>query len=311
MNSLVGYTGFVGSNLAECGHFDALYNSKNIREAFGTKPDLLVYAGIRSEMFLANNFPEKDLAQIKEAASNIEKICPKTLVLISTISVYGENACGDEDTEIDKSSLTDYGCNRLFLEEWVESNVKDYLIVRLPALYGKNLKKNFIYDYIHVIPKLLTYEKFAELSEKNESLSDSYTRQDNGFYKCRELDAGEAQKLKAFFAGAGFSALNFTDSRSRYQFYNLTFLWGHIQLALEHGIKKLNISTEPLSAAEVYDFLEHKEFSNELNKAPFDYNLKTLHSQILGGRNGYIQDKDFVLNDIKEFAEATLHEKER
>lgn len=33
MTSLVGYTGFVGSNLYEADRFDAIYNSKNIREA--------------------------------------------------------------------------------------------------------------------------------------------------------------------------------------------------------------------------------------------------------------------------------------
>ena len=30
MKALVGYTGFVGSNLAAAGNFDGLYNSKNV-----------------------------------------------------------------------------------------------------------------------------------------------------------------------------------------------------------------------------------------------------------------------------------------
>lgn len=46
MESLVGYTGFVGSNLAESHSFDGLYHSKNIEQAYGTKPELLVYAGV-------------------------------------------------------------------------------------------------------------------------------------------------------------------------------------------------------------------------------------------------------------------------
>ncbi len=36
-----------------------------------------------------------------------------------------------------------------FLEQFVESNFKDSLIIRLPGLFGKGLKKNFIYDLIH------------------------------------------------------------------------------------------------------------------------------------------------------------------
>jgi hypothetical protein len=59
MNILVGYTGFVGSNLYDAGEFDAVYNSKNIQDAFGTTPDLLVYAGVRAEKYLANNDPDK------------------------------------------------------------------------------------------------------------------------------------------------------------------------------------------------------------------------------------------------------------
>ena len=35
MTALVGYTGFVGSNLYAAGGIDRAYNSKNIEEAYG------------------------------------------------------------------------------------------------------------------------------------------------------------------------------------------------------------------------------------------------------------------------------------
>ena len=69
---LVGYTGFVGSNLNDSYNFSYVFNSKNIKEAYGLKPDLLVYAGVRAEKFLANQFPDKDFESIKEAFSNIQ-----------------------------------------------------------------------------------------------------------------------------------------------------------------------------------------------------------------------------------------------
>ena len=105
MDALVGYTGFVGSNLLESHKFDKLYNSKNIREAYGLNPDLLVYAGIRAEMFLANQDPEADLRIINDAFDNIKIINPKKIVLISTVAVYGDDATGDEDKVIDKNKL--------------------------------------------------------------------------------------------------------------------------------------------------------------------------------------------------------------
>ena len=90
MKALVGYTGFVGSNICEAAgnDIDALYNSRNIAEAYGTNPDLLIYAGLRAEKYLANNAPEKDLELIFQAERNIEKIDPKKLVLISTIDIF-------------------------------------------------------------------------------------------------------------------------------------------------------------------------------------------------------------------------------
>ncbi len=88
--ALVGYTGFVGSNIyiSANGKIDSTYNSKNISEAFGTKPELLIYSGLRAEKYLANNNADKDMELIKQAEFNIAKINPKRLVLISTIDVF-------------------------------------------------------------------------------------------------------------------------------------------------------------------------------------------------------------------------------
>ena len=141
MKALVGYTGFVGSNILKKENFDYLFNSKNIKDSFGLNPDLLVYAGVGSEMFLANNHPEKDLEQINDAINNIKQINPKKVVLISTIAVYDNYNNHDEDSLI--ISKLAYGSHRHILERFIMENYTDYLIIRLPALFGTNIKKNF------------------------------------------------------------------------------------------------------------------------------------------------------------------------
>ena len=141
--ALVGYTGFVGSNIYASGEIDAAYNSKNIEEAYGTDPDLLIYAGLRAEKYLANNAPDKDMELILQAEENITKINPKRLVLISTIDVFKVPKDVDENSAIDTENLHPYGYNRYQLELWVRENYPDALIIRLPGLFGKNIKKKF------------------------------------------------------------------------------------------------------------------------------------------------------------------------
>ena len=307
MKALVGYTGFVGSNIYAAGQFDAVYNSKNIQEAFGTNPDLLVYAGLRAEKYLANNAPEKDMEQILIAEDNILKINPKKLVLISTIDVFKNPVGMDENSEIDTDNLHAYGLNRYKLECWVRENYKDALIIRLPGLFGKNIKKNFIFDYLNVIPTMLKEEKFNELVAKNDVLKKYYSLQDNGFYKVNVPD-DERESLKEVFRNIGFSALNFTDSRSVYQFYNLGRLWNDINKALEAGLTMWHPATEPVSAAEVYEYLTGQTFKNEVAASPADYDYRTIHSAVFGGADGYICNKKQVLEDIKRFVEAYENE---
>jgi hypothetical protein len=305
IKTLVGYSGFVGSNLNSQAKFDYLYNSKNIVDSYGTSPDLLIYSGLRAEKFLANQAPEKDYDNILEAIENVKKINPKMIVLISTIDVYKKPIAVNEDSAIETKGLHPYGLNRLKFEQWVESNFSEHLIVHLPGLYGKNIKKNFIYDLMNLIPSMLSENKFLELSKKNSSIKKHYLMQDNGFYKCKELNEIERKELKNYFSKSTFNALNFTDSRGIFQFYNLAYLWKHINIALKNNIKKLNLATEPVSTSELYKYIKNSDFDNKITENPPHYNFKTKHFELFEGNNGFIFDKNFVLADIKKFIEES------
>ena len=303
MNAIVGYSGFVGSNLYTPDRFQAAFNSKNIEEAYGLKPDILVYAGVRAEKYLANHDPQKDLQNIKQAESNIERIQPKKLVLISTIDVFKTPIGVDETAPIETNSLHAYGYNRFLLEQWVRSNFPDALILRLPGLFGKNLKKNFIYDYIHVIPSMLNDAKFLELNKKDHRLQQYYMPLENGFWKVTASE-NDRPMLKKIFFEIGFSALNFTDSRSKFQFYNLERLWNDIQIALKNDIHLLHLATEPISVADIYRYLSGKEFINELEWAPAYYDYKTIYDSSFGRKDGYICDQVTILREIKNFVKV-------
>lgn len=301
IRALVGYTGFVGSNINEQEQFDYVFNSKNINEAFGLNPDLLIYSGVPAEKFYANQNPEKDFDIIQNAIESIKKINPKKLVLISTVDVYPVPIEVNEDSNIVETALQPYGKNRLLLEKWVEQNIESFTIIRLPGLFGSNLKKNFIYDVINVIPSVLNENKYLELSENNNWIKEYYTLQDNGFYKLNPISENENKDLKQKFLETGFSAINFTDSRGFFQFYNLKNIWKDIQIALENNIKKLNLATEPVSVNEIYINLFQKEFVNHVAAQPPFYNFETKHAESFSSKNNYLYHKDEVLNDIKTF----------
>lgn len=149
-NAIVGYTGLVGSNLLQFYNFDYYYNSKNFAEAKHKSFDTLFFCGIPAVKWYANKNPEEDRNTIDEIQSILDTVSAKKIVLISTIDVY-ENIRhqGNEDSVINPHENHTYGKNRFLFEEYVKSRFNDYHIIRLPALFGKGLKKNIIYDLIH------------------------------------------------------------------------------------------------------------------------------------------------------------------
>lgn len=296
---LVGSTGFVGQNLADAHDFDLGVHSKNVGDAFGKGWDLVVYSGVPSAMFLANNDPDSDLAIMRAARANINSIAAEKTVLVSTIAVYADSRGKSEEDEPAPEGLSAYGKNRLQLERWVREDHPDALIVRLPALYGKGLKKNFLFDLLHPAPAMLTKEKYEELAARNGLVRLGYADAGNGFCRLRP-DADEAA-LASWFASNDFNSLAFTDSRSRFQFYDLGHLWDDVSGALAAGAKVLNIATPPVSAGELYRFLYGSPWRNELSKPPFDYDMRSVHSPLPDGAPGYRCSKEESLRGIAEF----------
>lgn len=292
-SAIIGYTGFVGSNIIKQQDFKYMYNTSNIETL--KHHDFVVYTGVRAEKFLANKYGDKDKTHIDTAIENIKKLSPKKLILISTIDVYKNPNNVDEDSLINKTDLQPYGLNRLILEEWVQTNIDDYHILRLPGLFGENLKKNFIYDMITVVPSMLTKVKYEELIKKNKQISEVYY-EDGDFYKLNNSDSTEYKQIQEFFRNNDFNSLSFTDCNSVYQYYNLNNIWKDISYAIENNIKLLNVATEPIASKELYDYIFKQEFNNKITDNPAIYNMKTKYSS-----SGYLYSKDTLLSEIKDF----------
>jgi nucleoside-diphosphate-sugar epimerase len=150
VNAIVGYTGFVGSNLLQYYNFDYFYNSKNFHEAFNKNFDTIFFCGVPAVKWYANKNPEEDSETINQITKILDTVNAKKFVLISTIDVYHDVESElNEDNLIDHTINHTYGKNRFLFEEYIKNRYSNYNIIRLPGLFGKGLKKNIIYDLIH------------------------------------------------------------------------------------------------------------------------------------------------------------------
>jgi hypothetical protein len=133
-NLLIGYTGFVGSNL-DHSKYEVFINSKNYQSIENQTFDHVMCCGFSGTKYIANKNPIEDWNKIKQLLETILTIQCNKFTLISTIDVYFDHA---------------YGKHRKKIEEVLKDYFSETLtIVRLPGIYGKNLKKNAIYDLMH------------------------------------------------------------------------------------------------------------------------------------------------------------------
>ncbi len=309
MKGLIGYTGFVGGNLNAQTSFDKVYNSKNIAEIQNNEFDLLVCAGVSAVKWLANKEPEKDLRNIKNLMQHLKTVKVKKIVLISTIDIYDTPQNVDENVIPNDQYQDAYGKNRYFFEKWIAETFDDYLIVRLPALFGKGLKKNFIYDVLTLIPSMITTEKWlsivSELDNNDlEILKKAYEVDSNGNYTFNK-NTRDTEVIKSIMKKINFTSLVFTDADSEFPFYYLDNLWKDINIALSNEIRTLNLAVEPISCRDVAKVVFDFEFHNKMdNRNPLKYDMRSIHDKVFGGHAGYMYNREVVLNQIKTFVQV-------
>jgi hypothetical protein len=148
-DALIGHTGFVGSTLARRRHFDFAFNSKTIGEIDGGQFGTVVCAGVSAVKWLANKEPAADIAAIERLMAHLATITAAHFILVSTIDVYREPVGVTEADIPPTAGLHPYGLHRLQLEAFAAARFPRCTIIRLPGLFGTNLRKNLIFDMLH------------------------------------------------------------------------------------------------------------------------------------------------------------------
>jgi len=151
-NCIIGYTGFVGSNIINnCKiHFNEFYNSKNI-DNIKDNYNIILFTALPGNVGYANTNYKNDLENTNFLINKLKKITCNKFILISTINVYpnlNSRMIESEILEL-KDSIDYYGKHRLKFEQFIIKNYTDYHILRLPSIYGNNLKKGVLFDLLN------------------------------------------------------------------------------------------------------------------------------------------------------------------
>lgn len=312
MNGLIGYTGFVGQNL-DGPQYEFRFNSKNSGELAGKSFDLLVCAGVPGHKTLANQFPEQDWQTISELMEHLSQVQCQKLVLISTIDVIPDGAERDEDVELWEDGMFPYALHRIKMERFVRHRFPDATIVRLPGIFGKGLRKNFIFDLIFKIPRMFSDQEFLELkvhttAAESKLLDSCYQVGRNGLWSLvAGLEGDSIARLRQLLEEHQCTSLRFTDSRSQYAYYDLSCLKEDLQKIIQYNIPLIHLATEPISAAELAEKAFHIQFSNEIpGKIPAISYAKSKYASLWNGNNGYLYSKSQVIEQLRSFDVSSI-----
>jgi len=306
---LIGDTGFVGSTLARQAYFTAGFNSKTIKAIEGRRFGTIVCAAAPGSMFEANRFPDCDAQKVNALIDQLSRVSAERFVLISSIAVLADFAAGDDEGTQSFQSELAYGRHRRALEAFVEENFASSLIVRLPALFGHGLRKNFLFDLLNPMPSMLTVERFEELigagaEDAGQALLALYTLDSTigmmkldraGFNACPVRS-----QLEELVLQEGFSALQFHNPLTTYQFYNMDRLWNDIEVATAVGLSHVHLVSEPLAAAAIHEHLIGHAMP-DTNARLHHEDMRTRHASLWGRSGPYLADAPTILEQLAGF----------
>lgn len=308
-SGLIGHTGFVGSALLRQTAFAACYNSQNIAAIEGQSFGTLVCAAAPGSMLEANLAPERDAKKIDALIAQLSTARAERFVLISSIAVLADFAGGDDEGSQAFQQDLAYGRHRRALEAFVEQHFPGSLVVRLPALFGHGLRKNFLFDLMNPVPSMLNAAKHDALTG---ALDPALAVWAGALYShdaatgLLRLDraALNADRHRAALEDAvtalGLSATQFHHRETTYQYYAIDRLWHDIGIALDAGLSHLHLAPEPLTAAAIHAHLLGRAMPETPARLHRE-DMRTHHAGLWGAEGPYQFDAATTLDRLAAF----------
>lgn len=306
--ALIGATGFVGGclNSDEITHS---FHSRNISHIRGESFDTVLCAAAPGSMVEANTAPDRDKARLDGLMDHLAQVSTRQFVLISSIAVLADFAGqDDEETQAFQTDLA-YGRHRRALEVFCAAQFEQCLILRLPALFGPGLKKNFLFDLLNPVPSMLTPARMQATKDAVAAaripLLDAFYAWDETVQMYR-LDraalnaSAQRSALENDVTTAGLSAVGFTHPASTYQFYNLARLHADIEAAHTQGLNVLHLAVEPIAAADIHDAVTGRPMPQTEARLHHE-DMHTRHAALRGREGPYLAGRGEILDDLRTF----------
>lgn len=306
---LIGFTGFVGSNLLNSFDFKFKFNTKNINYLDQHSFDLLVCSAAPGSMFEANAKPHDDFMNIKSLINHLRKVKTKKFILISTIAVYESFNSKSDENSCEFQKHIPYGLNRRFLESFCLEFFANCYIIRLPALIGQKLKKNLIFDILNPIPSFLSSENFSYAVNSNKGnlngfLNNFYTYDEHiKMFRLNRVLLNKhinKKEIEEYFFHLNISSITFHNKNSFFQFYDLSNLWNDVKIIINNKINVMNLVTEPLKVNKIFKTLTNKNFPETKAKV-HEENVRTINAKIWNNHDFYVLKSSTVLKQLKNF----------
>lgn len=304
---LIGYTGTIGSALTQQTKFFHKFNTKNISKIKNNKYDLVICCAANGSMIKANKKPKEDLQRIKKLLNDIKNIKSKYFFLVSTIQIFKNVNHKNYETSKKYNDNIPYGKNRLYLEKMCKKKFENFFVIRLPSIFDKHIKKNFLYDLKNPLPNFFVKKKFKKLlkNTKDDYLITLITKayREEGIFHVlnkKKLNVLELNILKDHVLNLNLHAASLTNKDSSFQYYFLGNLWKDIEIMLKNNIKVLNASCYPLKASFIHKLFTGKSMKNNQSKI-YNAQMRSLHSHLWGNKKKtFLYKRKDTISQIKK-----------
>lgn len=115
---------------------------------------------------------------------------------------------------------------------------------------------------------------------------------------------GPGLKKNTIFDLMNDNCLDAINPASTFQYFNVGNLWRDIALARDAGLKLVNFVTEPILTATLIERLFPGKIVGGSPAPTAHYDIRTLHSAVFCGAEGYLASAETVLSELEQFVRA-------